>query len=342
MTATTDTKDPKQGRKFDSGKRKLSLLPTGVLNETLDVLLFGASKYAEDNWKYVPGARKRYYDALYRHVDSWWSGEKTDPETGKHHLAHAVCCAMFLMWFDLSGQDAVEEKTVGEEKVQAAEVKTSSFSEAPITDVAFTPNQLVAVKYFQGLTWPKEGTRAYPKALVNFSPITPFREGAVYSINTSGQAIEAPSSIGRLFLFNGEYFECVDFSKKTYFTALRESQGGAWPSPGTRIHRRDLTSYELPPAGLATGGRYDVCFARRDCFVGPFAENGDWVFDGTYLVQRVEPSTSTDSVVQEVKEDAPAETKPLAPTPEPAGSNVLSRDFWVGIPNRIFGKGVEP
>lgn len=118
MTAITDNNaaDPKAGRKFDQGKRKLSLLPAGVLNETLDVLLFGASKYAEDNWKYVPGARKRYYDALYRHVDLWWSGEKTDPETGKHHLAHAVCCAMFLMWFDLSGQDAVEEKTVVKEE----------------------------------------------------------------------------------------------------------------------------------------------------------------------------------------------------------------------------------
>ena len=48
----------------------------------------------------------RYYDAMQRHIDAWWQGEQKDPETGEHHLAHAICCGMFLWWFDDVGGDA--------------------------------------------------------------------------------------------------------------------------------------------------------------------------------------------------------------------------------------------
>jgi hypothetical protein len=27
-------------------------------------------------------------------------GAKADPESGLPHLAHAVCCVLFLLWFD--------------------------------------------------------------------------------------------------------------------------------------------------------------------------------------------------------------------------------------------------
>ena len=88
------------GQKHDKQKPRMSLLPKGALNAVIRVLEFGATKYKEDNWKHVGNAKTRYYDALQRHVDAWWSGERTDAETGEHHLAHAICCAMFLWWFD--------------------------------------------------------------------------------------------------------------------------------------------------------------------------------------------------------------------------------------------------
>lgn len=88
------------GIKADSGKLRHSLLPTGALDEVLEVLEFGAKKYAVDNWKKVEDAETRYYDAAHRHLAAYWNGEKTDPESKRHHLAHAICCAMFLMWFD--------------------------------------------------------------------------------------------------------------------------------------------------------------------------------------------------------------------------------------------------
>ena len=93
-------KPSEQGRKDDSAKIRYSLLPVGTVNQVVQVLEFGSIKYSEGNWQKVPNARTRYYDAALRHIDLWWQGEKTDSETGLPHLAHAICCLMFLMWFD--------------------------------------------------------------------------------------------------------------------------------------------------------------------------------------------------------------------------------------------------
>lgn len=88
------------GMKFDGCKPRWSLLPKGTVLKIIEVLEFGAAKYAENNWQYVKNGRQRYYDALMRHIEAWWSGEKTDPESGLSHLAHAGCCIVFLLWFD--------------------------------------------------------------------------------------------------------------------------------------------------------------------------------------------------------------------------------------------------
>lgn len=92
--------NPSQGIKFDNGKRRASLLPTGILNVVIDILEMGAKKYALNNWQKVENGRTRYYDAALRHIDAWWNGIPLDEETGKHHLAHAICCLMFAMWLD--------------------------------------------------------------------------------------------------------------------------------------------------------------------------------------------------------------------------------------------------
>ena len=91
-----------RGVKTDLDKRRYSLLPPKTLDEVVDVLEFGSKKYASNNWMYVENARTRYYDATLRHINAWWYGEQIDGETGLHHLAHAVCCLLFLMWFDLN------------------------------------------------------------------------------------------------------------------------------------------------------------------------------------------------------------------------------------------------
>lgn len=89
------------GRKFDGGKLRYGLLPPLALAETVKVLTFGAEKYEPDNWKLVPDSKRRYFDALQRHLWAWKMGEELDPESGIHHLAHAQCCLMFLYEHDV-------------------------------------------------------------------------------------------------------------------------------------------------------------------------------------------------------------------------------------------------
>ena len=60
-----------QGKKFDQNKPRMSLLPKGALNAVIRVLEFGATKYQADNWKHVPEAKTRYYDAMQRHIEAW-------------------------------------------------------------------------------------------------------------------------------------------------------------------------------------------------------------------------------------------------------------------------------
>ena len=89
------------GRKFDGGKLQYSLLPPLALKATVEILTFGAEKYEPDNWKHVPDSKRRYFDAMQRHLWAWKEGEQNDPETGKNHLAHAMCCIMFLYEHDV-------------------------------------------------------------------------------------------------------------------------------------------------------------------------------------------------------------------------------------------------
>jgi hypothetical protein len=87
-----------EGIKYDASKPRWSLIPQGTLEEVIKVLEYGANKYAPDNWKKVPEMEVRYYDAAMRHIDAYWQGEYLDEESGQPHLAHAVCCLLFLMW----------------------------------------------------------------------------------------------------------------------------------------------------------------------------------------------------------------------------------------------------
>lgn len=91
---------PEVGRKDDAGKPRWTLLPWVPLSQVVNVLEFGAKRYAVNNWQKVPDASTRYADAAMRHVVARLGGERMDPESGLPHLAHACCCLLFWMWFD--------------------------------------------------------------------------------------------------------------------------------------------------------------------------------------------------------------------------------------------------
>lgn len=89
------------GVKFDENKPKFSLMKHDALLEMVSVLTYGAKKYSPDNWKHLPNARERYFDAANRHMWQWFGGEERDQESGLHHLAHAMSSLMFIIQMDI-------------------------------------------------------------------------------------------------------------------------------------------------------------------------------------------------------------------------------------------------
>lgn len=78
------------------------------------------------NWQKVPDRRNRYFSAALRHIKSWWEGEVYDDINeggdGYHHLAHAICCLLFLMWDD-NNEGGQNELPLG--GVEHKEIKTT-------------------------------------------------------------------------------------------------------------------------------------------------------------------------------------------------------------------------
>lgn len=97
------------GMKFDGGKDRWDLLPWKAVREVVSVLTYGAAKYKPFNWLMVNDANDRYFAAALRHLTAWRGGETIDPESGQRHLAHAACCVIFLLGFEV-GEKGPEKK----------------------------------------------------------------------------------------------------------------------------------------------------------------------------------------------------------------------------------------
>ncbi len=103
------------GRKDDNGKARFDLVPPSALEQIVQVLNFGAVRYADDNWQKVPQLEARYYAALQRHLTAWRKGEMYDSDSGLPHLAHAGCCLLFL----LSNQIGFDRSLTRQEQLDA-------------------------------------------------------------------------------------------------------------------------------------------------------------------------------------------------------------------------------
>ena len=126
-----------EGQKFDQGKPEWDLLPLGPVEEIVKVLMHGREKYGRDNWQLVDNPIRRYYAAAQRHLAAFRRArfdtkdpyDAIDSESKLHHLAHAACCILFLLWHErkeLCQEDAagvlmdrlVEDLVAGKEKLQ--------------------------------------------------------------------------------------------------------------------------------------------------------------------------------------------------------------------------------
>lgn len=85
-----------QDAKYDAGKVRYTLVPTGVLTAIAKVREYGVKKYGDEN-NYKNVSTKRYVDALYRHLIAYLNGEKYDKESGLLHTWHIACNIAFII-----------------------------------------------------------------------------------------------------------------------------------------------------------------------------------------------------------------------------------------------------
>jgi len=77
-------------------KAPMSGLPAPVLMECGLVKLHGDLKYGAYNWREAGVRASVYYNAFFRHIEAWYEGEDLDPDSGEHHIAHAITGLMVL------------------------------------------------------------------------------------------------------------------------------------------------------------------------------------------------------------------------------------------------------
>lgn len=93
-----------QGKRFNKGKLKWSLVSFKALEPMVQVLMFGALKY--DLWNWTKGLKyTEICDSLQRHLIAFLNGEDNDSESKLSHVGHIMCNAMFLSYMFLFRKD---------------------------------------------------------------------------------------------------------------------------------------------------------------------------------------------------------------------------------------------
>lgn len=94
--------------RYNQGKPKWSLVHFRSLEPMIKVLMYGADKYARDNWK--KGLDKQeILDSMQRHLAALIDGQDIDPESQEHHIGHIMCNCMFYSYFNVIGEDLSSE-----------------------------------------------------------------------------------------------------------------------------------------------------------------------------------------------------------------------------------------
>ena len=92
------------GLRYNTGKLRWSLVSRKALAPMVRVLMFGAEKYDDHNWK--KGLKyTEVCESLQRHLNAFIDGEDNDPESKLTHVGHIMCNAMFLSYMFLFKKD---------------------------------------------------------------------------------------------------------------------------------------------------------------------------------------------------------------------------------------------
>lgn len=112
------------GRKDDTGKAPIALIPHVAMVEEAKAFEDGRKKYG--TWNYMRGmAALRLMSAVFRHEWAWLWGELRAPDSGVHHLGHARAGLAMIMQLEEYGKLIDDRYTVPSVEQPAVEVKAS-------------------------------------------------------------------------------------------------------------------------------------------------------------------------------------------------------------------------
>lgn len=87
------------GKRLNTGKLRLELVPTSSIRALAEVLQAGAAKYDDRNWE--KGMKWTIvYACAMRHLLAWYDGEDLDPESKLNHLKHVLANISFLIEYE--------------------------------------------------------------------------------------------------------------------------------------------------------------------------------------------------------------------------------------------------
>lgn len=91
-------------KKHDDGKPQLSLMPKAAIEGGARAFGHGVDKYGRYNYRQGEGLDwSRVFDALLRHITTWWHESDNDEESKLNHLDHAQACLAMLMDYQANG-----------------------------------------------------------------------------------------------------------------------------------------------------------------------------------------------------------------------------------------------
>ena len=87
--------------RYNKGKLAWGLVYWKALSFMVEVLMFGANKYAPNNWK--KGMNKmKLLESMQRHINALFDGETHDEDSKLHHIGHVMCNCMFYAFYVLN------------------------------------------------------------------------------------------------------------------------------------------------------------------------------------------------------------------------------------------------
>lgn len=107
--------NPKMVQAQKEGKHPFEYIPLRTLAGTARVLQHGADKYGIRNWRKDPIKASTYKGAFLRHLEAYYEGETTDPDSGESHLSHIMANCMVMIDAALEGT-LIDDRLVTESK----------------------------------------------------------------------------------------------------------------------------------------------------------------------------------------------------------------------------------